>query len=252
MMKKPFRVIRDTLDHCYYYFYYLGYFNTLKRSGYDPNAKIPFDDISGEDIPEDNVPEEKPSEPENTNDEYNSGFVTVTKAPDPQPEINSGAALTGTIERVDDLERHLVSLQDQILTKIEEIDEDTRKILVNIGFQTNLLSGKRPTDYKVNTIDPIHLFTDDLAGNMRLLYGQLIKGGGSVTSHSDTIKYNRIEMTVDEINQVLSKGIFIINLYLDGSLIPSDEYKKRLDLIQKMRDIEYDDADYLHKPLDSE
>ena len=272
MKKNLFEKIYGTLENIYY----LGYFTTIKRHGYvDPREDLPYDPYEDllNDLEEDCDDEPRTESKKELHIEANRVYKTNTgEGVKTEPSdyhkteygcatMGLGSLIPGTVSKVDDLERYLVSLHDEILSKIEGIEDDTTKILVNMGFQTNMLSGKRPTDCRVENIDPINLFSDELAKDMRDLYATLVKGRGHVYTSSPELHYNRIDMTFDQIDQVLSKGIFIINLYLDGYLIPSEEYTKRLETIKMLRNDaqkeeseseEYDDAYYLHKPLDSE
>ena len=271
MKKNLFEKIYGTLENIYY----LGYFTTIKRHGYvDPREDLPYDPYEDllNDLEEDCDDEPRTESKKELHIEANRVYKTNTgegvktepsechKAGYGYATMGLGDLIPGTMSKVDDLERHLVSLHDEILSKIEGIEDDTTKILVNMGFQINMLSGKRPTDYAVKNIDPINLFSDELSGDMRELYATLVNGDGRVVTQSE-VNYNRINMTLDQISQVLSKGIFIVNLYLDGHLIPSEDYAKRLETIKMLRNDaqnedseseEYDDAYYLHKPLDSE
>lgn len=272
MKKNLFEKIYGTLENIYY----SGYFATIKRYGYvDPKKDLLYDPYDGflNDLDEedDDAPCTEPKEEPHIATKRVYRTDTGEKVKDEPSDYHKteygcatmglGSLIPGTVSKVDDLERHLVSLHDEILSKIEGIEDDTTKILVNMGFQTNMLSGKRPTDCRVENIDPINLFSDELAKDMRDLYATLVKGRGRVSTSSPELHYNRIDMTFDQIDQVLSKGIFIINLYLDGYLIPSEEYTKRLETIKMLRNDAqkeesesevYDDAEYLHKPLDSE
>ena len=271
MKKNLFEKIYGTLENIYY----SGYFATIKRYGYvDPKKDLLYDPYDGflNDLDEedDDAPCTEPKEEPHIATERVYRTDTDEKVKDEPSDYHKteygcatmglGSLIPGTVSKVNDLERHLVSLHDEILSKIEGIEDDTTKILVNMGFQINMLSGKRPTDYAVKNIDPINLFSDELAGDMRELYATLVNGDGRVVTQSE-VNYNRINMTLDQISQVLSKGIFIVNLYLDGHLVPSEEYAKRLETIKMLRNDAqkeesesevYDDAEYLHKPLDSE